>query len=169
MRDQDQQFYDSFMLVIGLLIGVAVGLFFLARWIAVDTQHEVVMSDPRVIAQIDERLAPIGRVVLLGEEELEAAAQVAAAPAADAVPLTGEQVYSQYCRACHMPPGLAGAPALGDAQAWAGRVEKGVEALEQNAIDGYMGSTGYMPPKGGFPALSDQEVIDAVHYMVDQL
>ena len=34
-------------------------------------------------------------------------------------------------------------------------------------IDGYQGSAGYMPPKGGQVQLSDDEVAAAVQYMVD--
>ena len=170
MRDQDQQFFDSFMLVIGILIGVAVGLFFLARSIAMDTQNEYVMSDPRVLAAIDERIRPVGRVVLSGDEALAASPQPSApAPTGPATPLTGEQVFNQACFACHAPPGIGGAPVLGDAGQWVTRIAKGIDVLEQNALNGYQGDTGFMPAKGGRPDLSDQEVIDAVHYMVEQV
>lgn len=171
MRDQDQQFFDSFMLVIGVLIGVVVGLFFLARAVAIDRQEQFVMEDPKVLAEIDARLKPIGRVALLGDEELEAAQQQAAAPAPAAAPAqrTGAQVYNEACFACHAAPGIGGAPAIGDASHWEDRIPKGIEVLEQNALHGFQGDTGIMPAKGGRLDLSDQEVIDAVHYMVEQL
>ncbi len=170
MRDQDQQFFDSFMLVIGILIGVVAGLFFLARAVAIDRQDEYVMSDPRVAAQIDERIRPVGRVVLSGDEALQASSQQAApAPTAPDMPLTGAQVFNQACFACHAPPGIGGAPVIGDAGHWADRIPKGMDVLEQNALMGFQGDTGFMPAKGGRPDLSDQEVIDAVHYMIEQL
>jgi len=170
LRDQDQQFFDSFMLVIGILIGVAVGLFFLARAVAIDRQDEYVMSDPRVLAEIDARIRPVGRVVLAGDEELQAAAeQQAPAPTAQDMPLTGAQVFNQACFACHAPPGVGGAPVIGDAGQWTDRIAQGMDVLEQHALMGYQGSTGFMPAKGGRPDLSDQEVIDAVHYMVEQV
>ncbi len=170
MRDQDQQFFDSFMLVIGLLMGVAVGLFFLARAIAIDTQGEFVLADPRVRAEIDMRIEPIGRVILLGDDELAAAQQAAvAAPAPADMPLTGAQVANTRCQTCHGEPGIAGAPVVGNAEQWADRIAQGMDVLNEHALLGYTGQTGFMPPKGGFLNLSDQEVIDAVQYMVDQL
>lgn len=170
MRDQDQQFFDSFMLVIGILIGVMVGLFFLARAVAIDTQGEYVMADPRVIAEIDARIEPIGHVVMLGDDALEAAEQPQGpGPAATDMPLTGAQVFNQACHACHASPGVGGAPVLGDESQWAGRIAKGMDVLEQNALEGFQGDTGFMPAKGGRPDLSDQEVVDAVHYMVEQI
>jgi cytochrome c5 len=170
LRDQDQQFFDSFMLVIGILAGVAVGLFFLARAIAIDTQGEFVMSDPRVRAEINARIEPIGRVVLFGDEELEAAQQaVAAAPAPVDMPLTGAQVFNQACYLCHASPGVGGAPVIGEESHWDDRLPKGMEVLNQNALNGFQGETGFMPAKGGRLDLSDQEVVDAVQYMVEQL
>ena len=46
------------------------------------------------------------------------------------------------------------------------RIEKGIEALYKNSIDGYMGDFGMMPPKGGRPDFSDEDVKAAVNYMV---
>ena len=170
MRDQDQQFFDSFMLVIGILIGVAVGLFFLARMIAIDTQGAFVMVDPRVQAEIDARIAPIGRVVMLGDEELEAAQQAAAAvPVAENMPLSGPQVFNEACYLCHAAPGVGGAPVLGNQEQWADRVAKGIDMLNEHALNGFQGETGFMPAKGGRLDLSDQEVLDAVQYMVEEV
>jgi len=100
-----------------------------------------------------------------------AAASVAAtepaagAPAADLA--LGEKIYKANCFACH-GTGAAGAPKLGDAAAWGDRLAKGDATLIKHAIEGFKGSTGYMPPKGGFSNLSDDEVAAAVHYMVAQ-
>jgi cytochrome c5 len=170
LRDQDQQFFDSFMLVVGILIGVAVGLFFLVRMIAIDTQGQYVLDDPTVQAAIDRRIEPLGQVILAGSEELAAAA-AAAAPMPEPVdaPLTGPQVYNQACFVCHSAPGVGGAPVVGDAEAWAGRVEQGLETLFDHAINGYQGDAGFMPGKGGNMALSDDEVRAAVEYLVGQL
>src|SRR5690606_15045432 len=68
-RQQDQQFFDSFMLVIGILMGVGVGLFFLARMVAIETEGVFTQEDPRVQAAIAERIAPIGQVALIGSAE----------------------------------------------------------------------------------------------------
>ena len=77
----------------------------------------------------------------------------------------GHKVYEQECRTCHTP-GAGGAPKLGDKDAWALRVEKGIEALYTNAIDGYIGELGLMPPKGGRHDLSDEDTRAAVSYIL---
>lgn len=79
----------------------------------------------------------------------------------------GESVYKSSCFACH-GSGAAGSPILGDASAWSTRIEQGMDVLTQHAIAGYKGTTGYMPPKGGFTNLSDEEVRNAVHYLVSE-
>ncbi len=40
--------------------------------------------------------------------------------------------------------------------------------MTDHVINGYTGSLGYMPPKGGRVDLSDEEVIAAMNYMVDE-
>ena len=79
----------------------------------------------------------------------------------------GEAVYNSGCLACHMP-GVAGAPKLGDKDAWAARIAQGKEVMYGNAINGFQGQPGVMPAKGGFVHLSDDDVKAAVDYMVTQ-
>ncbi len=74
--------------------------------------------------------------------------------------------YDTACAACH-GQGVAGAPKLGDAAAWTERVAQGMDVMVDHAIKGYQGKEGYMPPKGGFANLSDDEVKAAVEYMVE--
>ncbi len=68
---------------------------------------------------------------------------------------------------CH-GPGIAGAPKLGDKADWGPRIAKGKDTLYKHAIEGFTGSKGVMPPKGGATTLSDDEVKTAVDYMVSQ-
>ena len=89
-------------------------------------------------------------------------------PEAVAAPLTGPQVYNAVCIACHAPPGVGGAPALGDSDAWAARIAQGMDTLIDHALHGFSGSTGVMPKKGGRVDLSDEEIIGAIEYMVAQ-
>jgi cytochrome c5 len=170
LRAQDSQFFDSFMLVIGILMGVAVGLFFLVRAISIETADRYVMEDPTVQAEINERIRPVGRVLLLGDAELAAAAAAAvAAPTPVATVMTGPQVYNAACIVCHQPPGLSGAPPVGDVAAWAPRLAQGIDTLYQHAVAGFTGPTGtFMPPKGGRVDLSDDEIKAAVDYLVEQ-
>lgn len=91
---------------------------------------------------------------------LTGSALLAFAATAQAEP-DGEAIYNQACMACHMT-GAAGAPVMGDVEAWEPRMEQGIETLYAHSIDGI----GAMPPKGGFTNLSDEEVNAAVDYMV---
>ena len=76
--------------------------------------------------------------------------------------LDGEALYaSSGCAACH-DSGVAGAPAKGDSEAWAERLEKGADELYASAINGI----GAMPAKGGNPNLSDEEVSAVVDYLM---
>src|SRR5690606_26394004 len=102
----------------------------------------------------------VGPVALADSEQLSAA---------EAVPLTGQQVYRTVCIACHSPPGAGGAPALGNAEAWAPRLAQGMDTLIHHALNGFSGSTGVMPKRGERIDVSDEEVIAAVHYMVEQV
>lgn len=79
----------------------------------------------------------------------------------------GKATYDKACFACHAM-GIAGAPKLGDKDLWAPRIAQGLDVLKQHSIDGFTGSAGYMPPKGGRTDLSDDEVKAAVVYMVEQ-
>jgi cytochrome c5 len=112
--------------------------------------RDVTENDPRVLA----RIKPVGTVVL---------AEAGAASGN----LSGEQVFAQVCKTCH-EPGLAGAPKVGDKAAWGPRIAEGEKTLVQHAIAGYQGKVGVMPPKGGNPSLTDDEVHRAVVYMANQ-
>jgi cytochrome c5 len=168
VSNQDQNFFNKFMVVIGILIGITIFLIILARNVASDTQVAWVKQDPAVAAAVDERLKPVANVVLPGDPVAAAAgapAVVAADPVAPvAAKLTGEQVYNAACNACH-GAGVAGAPKLGDGGAWAPRIAQGRATLNKHAIEGFQGKAGFMPPKGGRVDLSDEEIIAAVAFV----
>ncbi|WP_404376336.1 c-type cytochrome [Vreelandella aquamarina] len=93
----------------------------------------------------------------------EAAASDAEATGGDSG-LDGEALYASVgCAACH-GAGVAGAPKLGDAEAWGPRIEQGKDALYQSVFNG----KGAMPPRGGSSA-SDEEIMAVVDYMVSQV
>jgi cytochrome c5 len=108
-------------------------------------------EDPQ---RVIDRIKPIGTVVI-----------AEASPASGN--MTGQQVFGQVCKTCH-EPGIAGAPKAGDKSAWAPRIAEGEATLVSHAINGFQGKTGVMPPKGGNPSLTDDEVHRAVVYMADQ-
>jgi len=92
------------------------------------------------------------------EQPMQAAAE--AAPVADLA--AGERAYRSACFACH-DAGVAGAPKLGDAAAWAPRIAKGAEAL----LNSVAGGKGAMPPRGG-TTLSDDELRNVVAFMMSK-
>ena len=168
MSDQDNKIVDLILLTIGILIAVAVVIFVISRNMGNETMSHMQMNDPAIQAAINERIEPFGQVVLDGEtvvDEAEVAAVVGAAEAPAL--LTGPQVYNVACMACH-GGGIAGAPKTGDAAVWAPRIAQGMDTLNKNALNGLQGSAGFMPPKGGRGDLSDEEIIAAVQYLVDQ-
>lgn len=79
-----------------------------------------------------------------------------------AEPLTGEQLYSKLCMTCH-DSGLSGAPIKGDESAWAPRIAQGADTLFKHSLEGFNA----MPAKGGDLSLSDDEVKNAVVFMVN--
>ena len=79
--------------------------------------------------------------------------------------LSGEAVYKKTCMACHAS-GAAGAPKLGDKQAWKPRIEKGMDALMQSALNGVPGTS--MMKRGTCLSCSDKDLRAAVEYMVEQ-
>jgi len=77
----------------------------------------------------------------------------------------GKKVYNKVCIACHMT-GVAGAPALKDKARWTEIAAKGMKQLHHDAINGFTGKHGVMPPKGTCTDCSDQDLYDAVSYML---
>ena len=79
----------------------------------------------------------------------------------------GRQVWLQSCETCH-GYGVAGAPVPMRPADWAARVDKPRELLYEHAIEGFFGpGHTLMPARGGNDALSDEEVMRAVDYMVE--
>jgi cytochrome c5 len=158
----DKKFFDTFMLVLGILIAIAIVLYVLARIVAANTQEKNVHQDPAMKAAVAERIAPVAKVAIAGQDNSAlATAQQAAAPAED---LAGEAVYNMACIACH-GAGVAGAPKFGDGAAWKPRIAQGADTLHKHAIGGFQGKAGFMPPKGGRTDLTDKSIMNAVDYM----
>ncbi|GJM12028.1 MAG: hypothetical protein DHS20C12_04310 [Pseudohongiella sp.] len=99
--------------------------------------------------------AVVEEVVEVVEEAVEAVAEVAA--------FDVESTYQMSCFACH-GTGAAGAPIMGDADAWTTRMEKGIDAVMANVITG----VNAMPPKGLCMTCSDENLRALVDYMAGQ-
>lgn len=94
-----------------------------------------------------------------------AAAPAAAVPVADAA--LGKSVYGKTCALCHAA-GIAGAPKPGNKDEWGPRIAQGKETLYKHAMEGFTGTKGAMPARGGNAKLTDEEVKAAVDFMADQ-
>ena len=107
-----------------------------------------------------ERLKPVGSVCVEGED---CGSAVADAGGGSGEPRDGTTVYDSGCAACHAT-GAAGAPKMGDAAAWAPRIEKGMDTLVKHAYEGFNA----MPAKGMCADCSEDEIAAAVEHIVEQ-
>jgi cytochrome c5 len=162
--EHDRKFFDTFMLVLGVLAAITVGLIILAGIISRSSADRSSAGDPLRQKETLERIAPVARVAVAGKDNSALAPPAAAATTA-AAELPGDQVYAQVCAACHAG-GIAGAPKYGDKAAWAPRLAEGADTLHKHALEGFQGKSGYMPPKGGRTDLSDKSVMSAVDYII---
>lgn len=148
-KNHDKVFYSTFAVVLGVLFGIFFVCIIAARWITPDPP-----PDEEAYARMEARLKPSGTVIT------DAAMLVKTAAAAPArAPMTGEQVASKVCAACHNA-GLLGAPKTGDKAAWTARGS--LDALVASSVKG----KNAMPPRGGDPSLSDAELRAAIEAMI---
>src|SRR5688500_18738671 len=157
-------------MVLGFLALVTIGLILLAQHFNGVLPRE---EHPSVTARTEARIAPVGAVYAgaSGAAAQAAAAAAAAEAAASQVAydgtLDGSVIYQNLCGGCHTA-GVGGAPKLVGAE-WTARIAQGMDVLHQHAIEGYQGQSGFMPPKGGNPALTDEQVVATVDWMVGNL
>jgi len=158
----DQHFYDTFMLVLGILVAFAFAMYWLANDIAAATPGAYEKGSPTEEQLIDQRLAPMSDVQISGDAKSQMATAAPAA-AGSGTPKTGKEIWEGTCSACHQA-GLLGAPKIGDKAAWAPRIAKGMATLKDHALHGF----NQMPAHGGNAALTDADVVSALEYMVGQ-
>ena len=171
MSKSDQSVVRQFSIMIGALAVLTVILIFIALAIH---QNEPKETNPNVPARTAVRIAPAGAVYAgdTGRAAMQAAADAANKAAASQVAYggatDGKEIFDHLCTSCHTS-GVAGAPKVGDKPAWGPRLAAGIDTVIKHAIEGYHGPDGnFMPPKGGNPALTAEQVTNAVHWMADQ-
>ncbi|MCC4603206.1 c-type cytochrome [Xanthomonas codiaei] len=171
MRNYDLEFLKKFSMVIGLLVVITLGLIALAAYLQRAIPDEV---SPTAAKRVQQRIAPAGAVYA---GTTGAAAQAAAQAAALAKAASqsayggttdGKTIYDNLCTACHTT-GVGKAPTLDHAH-WDARIAQGKDTLYKHAIEGYTGPDGgIMPPKGGNPALTEEQVRATVDWMLGNL
>lgn len=150
-----------FMGLLGALVAMTLVLFIIAQNIV---EPDLKLDDSEVAEAIQKRIEPIGRLntgdapIMVASLPLISDAQ--AAPDFE----SGEAVYNAVCQACHTT-GVLNSPKLGDPAGWGTRLEKGKEAMYLSVLNGL----NLMPPKGGRPDLSDEQIQMAVDYMLESL
>lgn len=104
---------------------------------------------------IAERIKPAGKHYVAGESsEAEESSG----------PRSGQQVYDKFCTACHTS-GVMGAPKINEASDWEERLDKGMETVLKNAVEGYNA----MPPMGTCSDCSEDEIQAAIDYMIEDI
>ncbi|MCI0749709.1 MAG: c-type cytochrome [Nevskiales bacterium] len=147
----DKLFIVTFLGVIGFLAAFTVGIIVIANLL--DTPPPG--AEARVA--LEERLKPAGQVITD-----PAALLAASGPAvAQRAPLSGAEVVTRVCIACH-GSGVLDAPRIGDKARWSQLKAEGLDRLVFEAIEGERN----MPPRGGDPSLSDAEIRAAVKHML---
>jgi cytochrome c5 len=160
-HQEDRAFLRQFSGVIVGFMLLTVALIFLARYMQPDLEED---RNPSQAILAEQRIAPVG-AVRSGEEGAAAlaaaqAAAVESAPESEAA-VDGSAVYAGLCKTCH-EAGVAGAPITGSEQMGTRLAMNGLDGLVANAINGLNA----MPPRGGNPTLTDQQIQAAVEFML---
>ena len=171
MRNYDLDFLKHFSMVIGFLVVVSLALLVFANHLNGVIPPEV---SPTAARATQTRIAPAGEVYAGATgAAAQAAAKVAATAAAAAQvayggTMDGSVIFNNLCTGCHTS-GVGNAPTMDKAH-WAARITQGTETLYTHAIEGYTGPDGgVMPPKGGNPALTDEQVKATVDWILANL
>ena len=110
---------------------------------------------------IEKRIAPVGQVCVEGQD---CAQEVNLVSSSSGVMRSGKEVYDTACTTCHAIA-LAGAPRFGDRLSWGERANEDLDHLVETVTNGLGG----MPPMGMCMDCSQEELTNAVQYMLDAL
>lgn len=158
-EQEDRKFIVTFIGVIIALIVLTIALITLSARTGSPTEAELADRESLYRERVEKRLQPVAAVRLSGEP-MPAVVETKAPPAA-AEEKSPEQVVQTVCASCH-GTGLLDAPKIGDQAAWEERMQQGLDTVVGYAINGIRA----MPPRGGDPSLSDEQVRDAVLLML---
>ncbi|HXF08879.1 MAG TPA: c-type cytochrome [Candidatus Acidoferrales bacterium] len=159
MSEQENDSMLTLVGVLGVMVAFAVFIGVLAYFIG-GFAHKDRAPDARELAAMKERIAPIGEVRTSDQPLETASADASQAPAA---PRSGTEVVQQVCAACH-GAGVLGAPKIGAKADWQPRLAQGFDTLVTHSVNGIRA----MPPKGGNPSLSEDELKAALTEMLKE-
>ncbi|MEZ5498148.1 MAG: c-type cytochrome [Steroidobacteraceae bacterium] len=166
MSKQDSQFFNIFSAVIAMLVTIMFVIWGIARAVGANRQGQQVLTDPVYLAEVAARIKPPVGIAVAGQDNSALKIEAPSAGAAPSAPKleTPEQVYDAACSTCHAQ-GIGGAPKVGDRAAWAPRLAQGNATLYKHALEGFTGSAGVMPAKGGRVDLSDDLIKATVDFL----
>lgn len=171
MNNTDLTFLKKFASLLAGFTVLALGLALVA--LGVHNRNQSDTQTPEQLAAVHARIAPVGGVYAgasgqMAQAAAEAAAQASAqSQVAYGGTMDGAVIYDNLCKTCHAT-GAGGAPLMTHA-AWDGRIAQGMDTMVQHSIDGFQGNTGVMPPRGGNPSLTDEQMRASVEWMIDNL
>jgi cytochrome c5 len=153
---EDKDFMATFLMVLSALVLIAVVAFLVAKLVAQvpAPQEGVAGMDPMKLDAIERRIAPVGTVVTTGAEVVQAVA---------AAPRSAQDIVEGLCNSCHLA-GVLGAPVVGNKAQWEARLAEGWDRLVHAAVNG----VGSMPAKGGDPSLTEEQIAEAIAYMLEE-
>lgn len=139
----------SLALLGGLFAPLITILLIVAYAVSIQSRH--VNTSPAAAAdqEVQERIQPFG-------------ASLAIDPNAPHEDRSGEAIYNEICSGCHASGALA-SPKYKEKGDWGKRIAKGYDTLLTHALKGF----NKMPPRGGEPDLTDQEVANALVFMAN--
>nr|WP_235659293.1 c-type cytochrome [Legionella maceachernii] len=114
--------------------------------------------------QIEDRIRPIGQIHLASQSTLASSGTAQDEAKAKVTETSGQTVYEQYCSTCHRD-GVAGAPKFRDSADWQSRLDK--KTLDELVASAMKGLNA-MPMKGTCMQCNDEEIKNAIQYMLPQ-
>lgn len=141
-----------------ITIVITYGAIMLLLSLMQDVAKNTLPPESMAAEDVAERIKPVAQVHVGEAPVVEVVAEAAPADTGSA---GGEKIVKNTCALCHRT-GMMSSPKLGDAEGWAPRIEKGIDTLYSNAINGL----NMMPARGGNPSLSDDDVKAAVDHML---
>lgn len=111
---------------------------------------------------IENRIKPVGEVHLKLKADSDSNFEQTLADTVSRSKSAGQDTYERYCVVCHAQ-GLAGAPKFRNKEDWAPRLKKKtIDELLATALKGINA----MPVKGTCMSCSDEELKNAINYML---
>ena len=99
MSKQDSHFFNNFSLILGILFAVTLGLFVFANHVGAEHQGKQVLTDPLYVDSVKERLAPVDRLAVAGQDNSAMKIESSGPKVTASLPADGTAAYNLACTA----------------------------------------------------------------------